>query len=536
MIRFTLVAGLALIVMSSPASAQNALGAGDVLDANPAAGGNGRNPSTPAQDFRARNLIVTGNVAGGREFRGSVGYTADRDFRGVTGSDALFRFRADSAYSSPAAVISGISAARFNNGYDAIDEYRRDSTMRVIDDPRWNPDRWNVRESTRRDVDQLNAGLRRSSDSQMVGLVQNQDGRLLSYSASSVRGIEVAAAESDTMALGLSYFDRVRLRQDAVTDRSGPAAGLEFDPRLNARVDSRVDQPMVDNISGATPEGLKPRAKTPYEQVVERLAAQAPKPETDAPPDAEVKPDSIDRMHDDLDELKRQLGAPSKGRQEPQKNEATTSRPDGENPANDGSRSSKQPARSIDDYAVLLRGGGDLQKLSADEQDRLNELMASGEKFLRDGRYFDAQERFERALRITPNHPMAGIGLANAELGAGLYRSVAMTLRSLYINHPELIDVSIDRALLPNDVRIQSALTSIRARLSADSGANLFGLALAYIGRHLGDKAMIQEGLDHFATSPADEPLARLLRRVWLPDATTENTREPSPRPEEPSK
>lgn len=52
---------------------------------------------------RLNNAVVTGNVGGGRQFRGSVGYSGDLDFRGATGSDDLFRFQRDSFGSGLAA-------------------------------------------------------------------------------------------------------------------------------------------------------------------------------------------------------------------------------------------------------------------------------------------------------------------------------------------------------------------------------------------------------------------------------------------------
>lgn len=52
---------------------------------------------------RLNNAIVTGNVGGGKQFRGSVGYSGDLDFRGSTGSDDLFRFQRDSFGSGLAA-------------------------------------------------------------------------------------------------------------------------------------------------------------------------------------------------------------------------------------------------------------------------------------------------------------------------------------------------------------------------------------------------------------------------------------------------
>ena len=80
---------------------------GRALDANPGVGTGGVNPSAPTIDYRARNDIITGNVGGGRHFRGDIDYGASGEFRGQLGSDDLFRFRADSL---PSAVGQGAFA------------------------------------------------------------------------------------------------------------------------------------------------------------------------------------------------------------------------------------------------------------------------------------------------------------------------------------------------------------------------------------------------------------------------------------------
>lgn len=99
-----------LLLAGAPAwraMAQNALGDGRSLDRNLRQGSGGKNDW--GKDWRAeaefRNAIVTGNVGGGRSFRGSLGYTAPTDFRGDTGSDDQFSFQRD-AVSSAFAVTN----------------------------------------------------------------------------------------------------------------------------------------------------------------------------------------------------------------------------------------------------------------------------------------------------------------------------------------------------------------------------------------------------------------------------------------------
>ncbi len=107
----TLAAGLTLgiiLAATAPSAAQHALGGGAALDGSLFGGPNRFNQAAPLPNYRSRNLLVTGNVAGGRGFRDTVGYGAEFDFRGETGSDDLFTERANSAFSAPV----GIALAR----------------------------------------------------------------------------------------------------------------------------------------------------------------------------------------------------------------------------------------------------------------------------------------------------------------------------------------------------------------------------------------------------------------------------------------
>ena len=115
------VAALAGGAFVCVAHAQNALDAplhmgsdqSRALDRNLGVGTGRINQATPQQDYRARNLVVTGDVAGGRGFRGSVGYRAEDDFAAATSQAATIQFRRDSAYSNPLALNTSIANDRF---------------------------------------------------------------------------------------------------------------------------------------------------------------------------------------------------------------------------------------------------------------------------------------------------------------------------------------------------------------------------------------------------------------------------------------
>jgi hypothetical protein len=117
----SLTAAIACAATVGAAHAQNALDAplhlgsdqSRALDRNLGVGTGRINQAAPQQDYRARNLVVTGDVAGGRGFRGSVGYRAEDDFAAATSQAATIEFRRGSAYSNPLALNTSIANDRF---------------------------------------------------------------------------------------------------------------------------------------------------------------------------------------------------------------------------------------------------------------------------------------------------------------------------------------------------------------------------------------------------------------------------------------
>ncbi len=102
-------------ILAAPALAQNALGDGRSLENNLQVGSNRLNSTNNRfnNDLAFRNAIVTGNVGGGMQFRGDVGYTGVNDFRGQLGSDEVFNFDRQSQFSGLATQnVRGLGAVQ----------------------------------------------------------------------------------------------------------------------------------------------------------------------------------------------------------------------------------------------------------------------------------------------------------------------------------------------------------------------------------------------------------------------------------------
>jgi hypothetical protein len=211
-----------------PAAAQDALGRGNVLDANPSRIDGRINAPSAVPDYRARNLLVTGDVAGGRGFRDTVGYSAAGDFLGELGSDDLFQFRAGAAYSSPRAVASIGDQFRYGQSL-GIAEYRRDSfAPRSGYGTQQQPlpyDMTDIGLNDRIRMDQMarsasiSESLRFEGRVRPVGSVVDEDGRSYVIDASPLTGLSRTPTAERYYMQELSPLDRLRLREDVMQGR-----------------------------------------------------------------------------------------------------------------------------------------------------------------------------------------------------------------------------------------------------------------------------------------------------------------------------
>jgi hypothetical protein len=550
-----------VLALAPPATAQDALGQGDALDANLNASSGPRNVASPQPNFRARNLIVTGNVAAGRGFRGTVGYTAPFDFRGIAGSDANYRFRADSAFSNPEIFRYGNTYQQLRFGQDlGILEYSRrtvgSSPGSVLQDS-LTPGRTSraQRELDRMSMASSVPGMsdRRVQPVMVGGMVDPNQERLVVH-ASSLQGVYALREGASVGLIGLSPYDLARLRDDTAAERLEFVPGREFEStfdQLRPREPETTDEPRPGEVT----DRVDYRRIT--ESIVDRYQSQLPAPAapdepmpfvtdapgaTDTPPGTELtdtppgmsptaQPPGVapprrleepsaerldasfqslrDRLRDALDER----SAP------PDETPAGVSPPEGTTaPPTPPPAAATTEVIPLSKLAELLRHGQQLERLAGTGDDRLNELIRRGEEHLGKGDFFRAERSFDHALRLTPYHPMAMAGLAHAQIGAGVHVSAAASVRSLCTEHPEMIDVRYDESLLPSVDVLRSRQAALVERLDDAQHAGEYALLLAYIGHQLGDADAVRTGLETMRRVESGSALVTLLEDVWQPE------------------
>lgn len=560
MIRFRVIVLTALSagLPTLDALAQNA------LDANTQVGSQGRNaPSKTAPsefDFRARNFIVTDSVAGGRGFRGNVGYQASGDFTGDLGSDDTFGFRSNSALSDLLFITSPQRLDAFNIAQGTgVFEFRRDFTSlpasatyysaKLIDDAKVRLDRTSAAlmagSLLATAVAPEDVGYVRSADggytvisSALEGLGIRPDGMSFDgisiYDRASARQ-EMARSGNMKMDLGLvpfvSAFDRARfatLSDDLAArgeappaavasriERAGPS-GEAYDAIVERILEQYADQENVQ-LDLLTRDSTMRTASSELGKLEGMISGSTQRQLRGMSPQDRVR--NSDTRYEGvprspLDGFDAEPTKPT----EPGDESATPT-----DPAPDTEPEAESAGLSIDEMARILRHRTQIGELSVTDRGRLARAVFQGEAALRDGRFFKAERRFEDAITINPGNPLLELARANAQLGAGLYLSAALTLNRTFTGSPEVIDARFKPELLPNRTRLDFAVVAIRERLDRGHDLPGYGISLAYIGHQTGQPELIGEGLAFVKGEPRWEVFGRLLRGIWLDDPTDPN-------------
>lgn len=202
------------------------------------------------------------------------------------------------------------------------------------------------------------------------------------------------------------------------------------------------------------------------------------------------------------------------------------------------------PRAKIDPKTLkLIRdAGGKVETFrpsGATGKDFFAEHMQAGERLLGEAMFFDAEERFSKAISVKPGDVTGHVGRIHAQMGSGLFRSAGFTLRRVLAAYPEATGQRYGDALLPTKKRMEQLAVRMRENLAEGGGTGAAGavdgpirrdsaLLLAYLGFQTSDRKTVEEGIagmtaaigqDPEAKPGEDERLIELLRGVWLDDS-----------------
>lgn len=457
------------LALGANAGAQDALGDGRGLE-NSLSATSSRNYQRPslANEIRFRNAIATGNAPGGLSFRGDLGYTAPGDFRGQLGSDDLFAFRRDSLYSGLAGMgIRGTDALQFQFALTTGARPPQNLVGSLI---------YNRGFSGGVTTGRLPEGLQPNTPIQ--------------------RSPDPFEPEGGTMLWTLrapSAYESNRSYQPTLLATSDPNAETVYGvtaSELRGVRRTELAQPPSNRINTA----LEPmRIETSFLRLQEQLRERAAEAEAEAATAQPTPTDTRPAWEQRLEELRNQILTP----------------PPAETPSAEGQADDRLKLHADPETLHMLRGGDGepmADFVPPDAGGVYAEHMRVGQNLIAAERYFDAEERFTQALTIRPGDVDAQVGRVHAQIGAGMYLSAAVNLRTLLMDHPELVSVRYAANLLPSVDRIGEVAAEFRAAaaavrvenptMAAIRRARAAGLLMTYLGYQTNDRALFEEGLE----------------------------------------
>ncbi len=526
------------------------LGGGTALDGNLQRGSGGINQRSNQPDFSARNFVVTDSVAGGRGFRGSVGYTAAEDFRGATAGDSSYSFRADSALSA-AYFLPITTSERYGLAQDmGMFEFRRDATpVSMTSGPATN-----ARLRLDRSAAAISSGRSfeiGTEPSFFASGTSLESGKPVEYLASPIQGLRERRTDNPLEMSGLSTYERARMRREAADGRIDASRPISpfVSPLIdtNRNEESRFNTRIEPTIPGVRQEAAG--GQSSYDRIVQRIVERYG---DDPSVRIDANPNAIERARNELTRLRDAMSGrtsrdtrrtvddplvdPITGLPKRPADAVAPGDPQVAPAETDEQRKAREAAelqKAVSEAGKVLKHGETITDLSPGDRARVDELVRTGQEQLAAGDYFRAERCFDQALELNPNNPLLFAGLAHSQIGAGLHLSAALTLRTLFAGHPEMIDARYERSLLPNETRLRLGIETLRKRIAQGQDADGYGLTLAYLGHQMGDADLVREGLGHLRGTIENDLLNQLLKQIWLgeeaPSAGAGETPPPAP-------
>jgi hypothetical protein len=495
------------VVLCAQATAQNA------LDASLHLGSGGINSAVGNNSVRPYIRRVTDDS---REFQIRTGYISEGEFFRNYARDSM---------------VNDIT--RNPNRAERYDRYPTETTF--ID-----RDSWKKKDPLRYDSQGLALSTSTyrvaQDDGTAMASFRTKSGETGVLTASTLRGVKLERDRDRLGLQGVNMYETARLREDIrnntiKSDAIGVGLGDPFKaqqpkdavaamkaPPDKTRGDLQGGEPIDLSIKGydAVVKGVKEKFEERFrqeERALRDLKGEQAKPKGDGAGD---ESGAGDRVSSAYERLKREISEKKLADDLKQSIAKSAVKP-GASAADGAAKKAAQPTgMTAEEYALVLKHGQRIDTMTGEEKNRLNELLAEGQRAMYEGNSFVAEKRFEVALAIHPNDPLALAGLLHCEIGANLSASASITLHKLFTQHPEMMDVQWGPQTLPPRERIEKSLADVRHRVAMGKDASQYGLLMAYLGHLLGDQDAITAGLYAVRGSPGDEKMAQILRKLWV--------------------
>jgi len=163
-----------------------------------------------------------------------------------------------------------------------------------------------------------------------------------------------------------------------------------------------------------------------------------------------------------------------------------------------------KPVKLADD-TLTSRGGASM----------FDAMMTRGEMDLKQGRYLDATQAFQSAMSNKPGDPLAVIGRAHAELGAGMYSAAAFDLKFIYTRNPELVSVKYDVGSFIPANRQEFLLQDLKKLTGDKDAGDMAAFLYSYLCFQTGRTDLLQGELRAWGAEQVHDQWQTVALRSW---------------------
>ena len=435
---------------------------------------------TPNTIDMSGNLIMTGNVRGGKQFRGVVPYGATAEFWGALGTGDIGSFLRRSApvdlsrsqlspqpYYLPSSTVSSITTAGIGRGmtYPSIRDNKGTGEFVITEMPKV---------EKKADIPAVSP-LYDYSRTRPLSYEPTDIERMITYDLireKNKKDLSEALQRASEGARKVPAEDQqTQKTAQSTLSKPEPVEPIKrsFEPVEPLQPGQGVPTAKTEEITGK---------KSVYEQMLEQVAETAQPQEI--PQAAQQKPKEQKQAEESEEK------APSDLRSELSKIE-------------------KETAEAL---------VGVHKSFATQANDRFNYYMRTAEEFLKQGKYYRAVDAYTLASIYKPDDPLAYAGRAHALFASGEYMSSAYFLARAINIFPGYVKFKIDlNAMIPDKDRLESRIADVKQWIEKTQSAEL-NFLLAYIYYQLDQPEPALKAINAAAEKIPDSVSIKVLKQA----------------------
>jgi tetratricopeptide (TPR) repeat protein len=474
---------------------------------------------------RGSDMVVTGNVGGGKHFRGVVPYNAISDFAGTLGSTSLDSFLRRWAGSGEFSPYTG----------KLTPYYSQTGTVTSIQ-----AGGSSVFRPTREIDSRTETGYFSPAPLRQEAL--NRSEELLDLSLRNPQTPQSAFEPTRPMSMNLHELEKEIAEKVEKTSRTDERESADAQYRKRMEQFRQDLRQIIDKAADLKQKMIieqdileQPPIETePEDQLHRQFEQQTPKEPTEKEgsripvvslEEQDTKLDVYEQMRQQIEQLKKTLGQLPDAKKPKDVNDTghitlqspkvTTETEELKGLFTKELAEAKKGMQIPSDLSARARTIlGSHKSFASFSADKFNQYMSVAEEYLREGRYYRAADVYTLASVYKPADPLAYAGKSHALFAAGEYMSSALFLSRALNLFPDYAWFKVDLvAMIGDRDKVESRIANIEQLLEKNDTGELHFL-LAYVYYQINRLSKAKSSIDAAAEKMPDSAAVAVLKRA----------------------